>query len=110
MSERRSQRDTGRQWLAAARAWFGVLVASFVLAVPTIRTNELNELAGAKERVEDATLVTRSEHRRNSQNLRREAIVFSSSIQARLGRERQVEPSHGDGHRLANGLLAPMTC
>jgi hypothetical protein len=110
MSERRLQRDTGRQWLVATRAWFGVLVASFLLAVPTIRTNELNEIAGAKERVEDATLVTRSDHRRNSQNVRRETAVFSSAIQARLGRERQVEPAHADGHRLANGLLAPMTC
>jgi hypothetical protein len=89
-----------------------VLGTAFLLVVPTIRTNELSEISSSKERVEDATFTTRAAGLvRSALHGRREAIVFTSSIQARLGREqRQSEPFNHAGHRLPNGLMAPMTC
>ena len=87
------------------------LLGAFLLAVPTVRTNELNEVNTAKERVEDISLVTRSiSLTRTTNQGRREAIVFTSSIQARLGREQHSQPVPAPGHRLPNGLMAPMTC
>ena len=77
----------------------------------TVRTNELNEVNTAKERVEDISLVTRSiSLTRTTNQGRREAIVFTSSIQARLGREQHSQAVPSPGHRLPNGLMAPMTC
>jgi hypothetical protein len=94
------------------RGWLMVLGTAFLLVVPTIRTNELSEISSSKERVEDATFTTRAAGLvRSALHGRREAIVFTSSIQARLGREqRQSEPVNHAGHRLPNGLMAPMTC
>jgi hypothetical protein len=87
------------------------LLAAFLLAVPTIRTGETNEVSVAKERVEDAAFTTRTVGlMRTAVHGRREAIVFTSSIQARLGREQQHQPLLLAGHRLPNGLMAPMTC
>jgi len=87
------------------------LLASFLLAVPTIRTGELNEIGSAKERVEDVAFMTRAVGlMRTALHGRREAIVFTSSIQARLGRDQRPEPTKPSGHRLPNGLMAPMTC
>ncbi len=86
------------------------LLAAFLLAVPMIRTNELSE-SGANERVENVAFATRTVSlMRTALHGRREAIVFTSSIQARLGREPQHQPLLLAGHRLPNGLMAPMTC
>jgi hypothetical protein len=94
------------------QGWMFALLGSFLLAVPTIRTSELSEVTSANERVENIAFASRPESlRRTSQNGRREAIVFTSSIQARLGREQRNESlAPLNGHRLPNGLLAPMTC
>lgn len=87
------------------------LLATFLLAVPMIRTNELSEIGGANERVESVAFTTRTVSlMRTALHGRREAIVFTSSIQARLGRETQHQPLLLAGHRLPNGLMAPMTC
>jgi hypothetical protein len=110
MNERRNQSGAGRRLRAAVQAWSLALLASFLLAVPTVRTNELHEIGAAKERVEDATLVTRATSKRACQDVRCDVAVHAASIQTRLDRQRRVEPSHVDGHRLANDLLAPMTC
>jgi hypothetical protein len=102
-----------RSWRKRCRlqGWLLVLLGSFLLAVPTIRTGELNEVGSAKERVEDVALTSRSESlRRSAQHGRREVIVFTSSIQARLGRDQRSEPAPPLGHRLSHELLAPMTC
>jgi hypothetical protein len=94
------------------QGWLFALLGSLLLSVPTIRTSELNEISSANERVENVAFASRPESlRRTTQHGRREAIVFTSSIQARLGREQRTESlSPSDGHRLPNGLLAPMTC
>lgn len=101
-----------RRTLARARAWSVTLATLFVFLLPTIRSSELSETGSPKERVEDATFTTRTAGLlRSDLHGRREAIVFTSSIQARLGREeRRPEPVAFDGHRFPNGLLAPMTC
>jgi hypothetical protein len=109
-----SQRDlqqSRRRVRARLQGWLFALLGAFLLAVPTVRTNELNEVNTAKERVEDISLVTRSiSLTRTTNQGRREAIVFTSSIQARLGREQHSQAVPAPGHRLPNGLLAPMTC
>jgi hypothetical protein len=101
-----------RRKFAQVRSWSLVLATLFVFLVPTIRTSEMNESGSPKERVEDATFTTRSASLlRSALHGRREALVFTSSIQARLGREElRPEPAQLAGHRLPNGLLAPMTC
>jgi hypothetical protein len=89
---------------------FAVL-GSLLLAIPTIRSSELNEIGSSVERVEDAAFVSRPETlRRTATHGRRELILFTSSIQSRLRRGERVELLAPDGHRLSNGLLAPMTC
>ena len=108
------QRETlCRTWRRRCRTqgWLFALLGTLLLAVPTIRTGELNEIGSANERVENVAFASRPDNmRRTSQHGRREVIVFTSSIQARLGRDQRPQPATPDGHRLPNGLLAPMTC
>lgn len=87
------------------------LLSSLLLVVPTIRASEINEIGSAAERVENVACSSRPETlRRTATHGRCEAIVFTSSIQSRLRRGERVELLAPDGHRLSNGLLAPMTC
>ncbi len=104
-------RNLGRTF-ALVRSWSLVLATLFVFLVPTIRTSEMNETGSPKEQVEEVSFVTRTTSLlRTALHGRREAIVFSSSIQARLGREElRPEPVALAGHRLPNGLMAPLTC
>jgi hypothetical protein len=114
MAASRNQHDGRnlRRTIARVRAWSLALATLFVFLVPTIRASEMNETGSPKERVEEVSFVTRtSSLLRTALHGRREATVFTSSIQARLGREeRRPEPVAFDGHRLPNGLLAPLTC
>jgi hypothetical protein len=108
-----SQRDLLRPRPIHARiqGWAFAILGTLLLAVPTVRTNELSEVGSAQERVEDASLVTSIVSlKRTTNHGRREAIVFTSSIQARLGRDRHPQRVPAPGHRLPNGLMAPMTC
>lgn len=111
-AQRQHEPRAWRQKSARVRSWSLVLGTLFVLLVPTIRTSEMNESGSPRERVEDATFTTRTASLlRSTLHGRREALVFTSSIQARLGREAlRPEPAPRAGHRLPNGLLAPMTC
>jgi len=108
------QYDTrGRSRSISARSlpWFVTLLGTLLVAVPSMRTVETGEVGPAKEQVEDVSPVVRTASlRRTALHGRREVLVVSSSIQARLGREERSEPVRLDGHRLPNGLLAPMTC
>jgi hypothetical protein len=108
-----SQRDLlrTRPFHARVQAWAFAILGTLLLAVPTVRTNELNEIGSSQERVEDISLVTSVVSlKRTTNHGRREAIVFTSSIQARLGRDRHPRRVPASGHRLPNGLMAPMTC
>jgi hypothetical protein len=109
---RQSDGRNSRRNIARVRSWLLVLSTLFVFLVPTIRASEMNEPGSSKERVEDATFTTRTASLlRSALHGRREALVFASSIQARLGREElRPQPAPFAGHRLPNGLLAPMTC
>jgi hypothetical protein len=100
-----------RRFRARLQGWMFALLGAFLIAVPTVRTNELSEIGTASERVEDASFVSSIVSlKRTTNHGRREAIVFTSSIQSRLGREQHSKPLPGSGHRLPNGLMAPMTC
>jgi hypothetical protein len=115
MTDVRNQRDFRGHWRRAGvvgRAWSLALIGAFLLAAPAVRAGELNEIGAAKERVEEVSLMARSVGlMRTAHHGRREAIIFTTSIQARLGRDHQPhEAAPPPGHRLPNGLLAPMTC
>ncbi len=113
MNKAQSQRGSsclcGRQF-GETRAWVIALAAVFLVAMPTIRMNESCELDTAKERVEEVSVLTRSFNlKRLSRHVRRERVeVVSAPV--RLGYARQHGISLFSGHRLPNGLMAPMTC
>jgi hypothetical protein len=80
-----------------------------LLAVPVVRAAEAGESSGSHERTEDPTLTTRFEHDR--------LVVLASRVAAfvqlarpLLGHAQRPVLEAFPGHRLANGLLAPMTC
>lgn len=81
--------------------------AVLLVAVPLVRASEMNE--HGRERVEEPTVARRIDHDRH---LHLENPVAASLQPARpcLGHsQRQILDPH-PGHRLANGLLAPITC
>lgn len=114
MNKARSQRgDCRRMWRMCSRAqvWLIVLIATFLVAVPTIRTSESSEPGTTKERVEEASLLIRSVNlKQSSHRSHRELIVFAVSFRSPPGRHQQSLPTPLPGHRLPNGLMAPMTC
>ena len=86
-------------------------LAALVMAAPVTLSNESNEMGSAKERVEDASLTTRSvSEKRACLCSRRIATVFAALTHVCPGREYRPEPAPARGHRLPNGLLAPLTC
>ena len=113
MKQAQSQRGSRRPWwrrFGELQAWMIALTAAFLVAVPMIRTSELSELDTAKERVEEVSLVTRSIIlKRLSNHVRHERVaVMSPPVQLGHAQHRVIfQPS---GHRLPNGLMAPMTC
>jgi len=87
------------------------LIGTCLLVMPAARIGDWNEIGTAKEQIEDSSLLVRGQSlRRTALHGCREVLVFNSSIQARLGRAERWEPVRLKGHRLPNGLLAPMTC
>ena len=85
-------------------------MAAFLVAVPTFQASETNEFDTAKERSEEVSLVERTV------NLKR-LTLQSCSVHAPitsdpfgLGHSLRQVFSVQSGHRLSNGLMAPMTC
>lgn len=110
---RREHRSTARARaiLAGLRALVMTVATVCAVGSSAIRVGETNDAGTAIERIDEVSLLARATSLcRTSLHGRREAIVFTSSIQARLGRDQQSQFTATDGHRLPNGLLAPMTC
>lgn len=104
---------TARYWLRCCRAESRLLAlgAVLLLVVPTVRTSELSEVETATQRVEIAATETRTVNlKRQTLHGRQERVVFTASHPFLLGHAQQVSPALASGHRLANGLMAPMTC
>lgn len=113
MKKTQSQRGTSRpRWrkYGEMQAWVIALVAAFLVAVPTIRMSESNEIDTAKERVEEVSLVARSaDLKRLSRLVRREQVVVMFPP-VQLGHAQQQVLFQPTGHRLPNGLMAPLKC
>jgi hypothetical protein len=77
-------------------------------AAPVVRSTELNE-HGSRERVEDPTLSHRVELERYLR-FASGPCSFLQSDRNLLGHSQRPILEPPAGHRLANGLLAPITC
>jgi hypothetical protein len=103
----------------ASRAAF--IAATFVLVLGSMggplvasaesRSGESQDNAPANERPEEFTTVNRCDHARQ---LKLEqlcpAVTHKVSFTSRLGTTLTKALRAPDGHRLSNGLLAPLTC
>ena len=94
---------------AALLANLSLFAGAIVLvAVPLVRASEINELA-SRERIEEPTITRRVEHERHL-HLENRVAAFLQPARPCLGHA-QCQILHPlPGHRLANGLLAPITC
>jgi hypothetical protein len=75
------------------------------------RPGESQDNAPANERPEEFTTVNRCDHARQLKLERlRPAVTHKISSASRLGTTPTKSLRAPDGHRLSNGLLAPLTC
>jgi hypothetical protein len=88
-----------------------VLGLSLLLLVPAIRTAEVNDSGVAKEQVEEFTQTARfrSEKRRLHKSFDI-AVVAPQPALASFEFRNLTFPVSQQGHRLPNGLLAPIRC
>jgi hypothetical protein len=81
-----------------------------LMIFPDTRSNESQENAPPSERQEEFTTVSRFDHERHMKlEQRRLAIIFEVPS-SHLGHTQNAVLLAPSGHRLANGLLAPLTC
>jgi hypothetical protein len=81
-----------------------------LLAVPLIRSAEASESGSPKERCEDPTIVARVQHERQFLEFHRSYAAFLRPMRSALGHAQRPVLDPLPGHRLTNGLLAPLTC
>jgi hypothetical protein len=75
------------------------------------RSGETQENAPSSERQEEFASQGRLDHERLMKlEQRRLAIIFEVPASSRLGHTQNAVLLAPSGHRLANGLLAPLTC
>ena len=93
--------------MIASLALFGG--TALLVAVPLVRASELNEQGSQRERVEEPSLARHVDHDKH--------LILSSGVAAflqparpLLGHAQRLVLDPLPGHRLANGLLAPLTC
>ena len=91
--------------LSATLVLFGGIMMT---AAPVVRSTELNE-QGSRERSEDPTLAHRVVLERFLRFDGRPA-AFLQPARLSLGHSQRPVLEPPAGHRLANGLLAPITC
>jgi hypothetical protein len=81
-----------------------------VMAVPLIRSVESSESGSPKERCEDPTFTSRIQHERQFLQFHRGVAAFLQPTRPALGHAQRPVLAPLPGHRLTNGLLAPITC
>jgi hypothetical protein len=75
------------------------------------RSGESEGSTPPSERQEEFTALGRFDHERQMKlEQRRSAIIFEAPSSSHLGHTQNVVFLAPNGHRLANGLLAPLTC
>lgn len=103
-------RLTRRHRFAAAVAVFTLLVGgASLVAQPVFRAADAEESQSPTERSEETSIVARfvrvSMHRSACSN-----STFAHLMRPNFSRAQRPTIETHSGHRLANGLLAPMTC
>jgi len=98
--------------LLSAVLTFAVCTAiGSLLIVPGIRSAEASENGPAKERNEDASFAVRlGSERQSSCERRHDRSTSACHMPTRVGYEHLPAVFPFSGHRLSNGLLAPLTC
>lgn len=98
--------------VAAMPTVFATLVGIFLIAVPLTRASEQNERTTSSERSEEMSVANRCDRARllAIENLRITNNVRAVLFTANVGHSQLPDLDPPAGHRLANGLLAPMTC
>jgi hypothetical protein len=82
-----------------------------VMSAAETRASSSEENIPVDERQEESTATFRVDHHRQVKlDERRLAIVFEVPTSARLGHTQNTVLFAPSGHRLSNGLLAPLTC
>jgi len=109
----KSLRKVAKQLQRAILSTLLVVMAGGIggpLIFPDTRSNESQENAPPSERQEDFTTMGRLDHERLMKlEQRRLAIIFEVPS-SHLGHTQNAVLFAPSGHRLANGLLAPLTC
>lgn len=86
-------------------------IAGPINVVAGARSTESEQSAPVDERPEEATANSRVDHQRQAKlDQRRVAIIFEEPSSSHLGHTQKSVLFTPSGHRLANGLLAPITC
>jgi hypothetical protein len=93
--------------LSATLGLFGGAIV--LVALPLVRASEMSEHESARERAEEPVLVHRVHLDRQLRTIP-VSVVFHRLDRISLGHSQRPVFKSLDGHRLANGLLAPMTC
>lgn len=89
----------------------GGLCAPILAVADTRSTSDSEENLPVDERQEESTANFRvDQHRQMKLDERRLAFAFEISFPARLGHTQNKALFTPSGHRLTNGLLAPITC
>ncbi|HEX4412755.1 MAG TPA: hypothetical protein VH107_03945 [Lacipirellulaceae bacterium] len=97
--------------LAAVLAFFAGGISGSLLAPTDARSSESQENAPSGERSEDLATVYRCDHAEQLQRERLQPAVPGKITNIfRVGHAPEVATHVPDGHRLSNGLLAPLTC
>jgi hypothetical protein len=74
------------------------------------RSGELQENAPPSERQEEFTTMSRFDHERHIKQEQRQLAIIFEVPSTHLGHTQNAVLLAPSGHRLANGLLAPLTC
>jgi hypothetical protein len=97
--------------LAAAPTIFATLLGMFLVSVPTTRASENNERVDSSERCEELKFSNRNERvRRLAMENLRGTHVRAIVVTPNAGHSQLPDLDPPAGHRLANGLVAPLKC
>jgi hypothetical protein len=83
--------------------------AVLLVAVPLTRSSELNEISSQRERNEESSYANRVDNEKHLR-LSHGFTTFVQLARPLLGHAQRCVLAPPSGHRLLNGLLAPITC
>jgi hypothetical protein len=95
----------------AAPTLLAALLGVLLVAVPVTRASENNERTAPNERCEELSMTGRVDRVRTlALECLRDSPMRAIAFIANVGHAQRPDLDPPAGHRLANGLLAPLTC